>query len=226
MIRNLLKISTVFVLGFLTLFTSCNKEEAETPQFVEDFVDQTVFEMQARGNCGRFGCFEFVFPITVVFEDNFSVEVDSYEALKEALIAWKTDNPDATARPTFAFPIEVVSQDGEVISVADQTDLQELRKTCRKNFFDRHGHRGHMNRGTHCFSLAFPVNVLLPDGTTSEAADKDALKEILRSWRAANGRGSDRPSLEFPLDVTMEDGSTVTLDSKEALKDLKDTCGS
>jgi len=38
--------------------------------------------MQARGNCGKFGCFEFVFPINIVFADTFEVEVESYEELK------------------------------------------------------------------------------------------------------------------------------------------------
>lgn len=225
MIRNLLKVSSIFVLALTTFMASCTKEEAATPEFVENFTEDAIYEMQARGNCGKFGCYEFVFPLTIVFSDGTSAEVDSYETLKETIKTWKEANPEATQRPTFQFPIEVLSEEGDVISVADADELQELKRSCRRNFFDRRGPRGHMGRGTHCFTLAFPVDISFPDETTATAADHDELKALLREWRTNNRDNTERPELVFPINVTMEDGTVVTVESKEALKELKDSCG-
>lgn len=225
MFQNLLKVSAVLMIGMISVLISCNKEEVETPEFVENFTDQAVFEMQARGNCGKFGCFEFVFPIDIVFADASEAEVNSYEELRDAIMTWKEANPEESQRPTFTFPIEVVSEDGDVISVANESELMELRRACRKTFFERHHHRGHMARGTHCFSLVFPVTVSFPDGTSVPAEDHQALKNLLREWKDANRESSERPELVFPLKVQMEDETVVDVANKEALHDLKSSCG-
>src|SRR5690606_33304882 len=124
--------------------------------------------------------------------------------------------------PTFAFPIEVVSQDGEMISVDDAAELMQLRQRCRRQFGPhRPGHGG-----MHCFRLVFPLGVAFPDGTTATAAGPHELQHLLREWRRNNQGAEERPELVFPLTVKMQDGTEVQVESKEALQELKESCSS
>lgn len=222
--------TSLMMLTFMavTLFTSCEKDADLTASVVEidNFVDSTMYDIQREANCGRFGCYELVFPITIVFADETSAEVESYEALRETLYSWKQNHPDVTGRPKLAFPIEVLDEDGEIISVANIEELRALGRLCGRNFFRRNGPRGHRNRPMACFKLVFPVTIAFPDGTTADADDRKEMKTLAREWRAANGRGADHPELVFPVTVEYEDGSTAVANSREELRALKDECAS
>ena len=222
MLKNLMKLTWMFAAAVaLTLFsTSCEKDNAVNSADVENYTDVAMFELQERAGCGRRGCFEFVFPLTIVFPDATEAEVEDYESLREAIRSWKDNNPDATERPSLAFPIEVVSQDGEVISVEDSDALQELRQSCRRPFGPhRPGHGG-----KHCFKLVFPLDISFPDGTTATATDARDLKSQLREWRRTNQGSEERPELVFPIFVEMEDGTQVEVADLDALKALKESC--
>ena len=223
MISQILKKTWMLSLLILTIFTACKKDDALTTDDVENYVDEVVFDMQSEGNCGKFGCYEFVFPITIVFADGTTAEVD-YEGLREALHTYREEHPDGE-RPTLGFPLEVMTEDGEVITVANREELHTLRVQCRRDFFRNHGHRGHRFRGMFCFTLNFPLTISLPDGTTVEVADRMEMKDTLRAWKTDNPESDERPELVFPITVTMEDGTEVTVGDKDALKDLKDSCG-
>ncbi|MCB0665822.1 MAG: hypothetical protein KDC80_08380 [Saprospiraceae bacterium] len=223
MISQIAKKTWMFALMILAVFSACNKDDSLSTDDVENYVDEVVFDMQREGNCGKFGCYEFVFPITIQFEDGTTVDVEDYAGLRETLRTYREENPDG-ARPTLAYPLEVMTEEGEVITVASQEELHELRVQCRRDFFNSHGHRGHRFRGMFCFTLNFPLSVALPDGTTAEVADRMELKETLRTWKADNPDSEERPELVFPITVTMEDGTEVTVESKEALVELKESC--
>ena len=211
--------------AFSLFIVSCNKDEATTDETViENFVDETVYAMHRDGNCGKFGCFEFVFPITIQFPDGTTTSTDDFDSLKDVLREWKTSNPDAEEKPTLGFPLEVVTQDGEVLSVTDRDELYELRKECRRDYYQTRDHRRHRGKGDRCFILTFPVTVALPDGSTVEAADRQGLKTLLRDWKTNNPNSDERPELIFPITVELEDGSTQTVNSREELQDLKQTC--
>lgn len=222
MLKNLMKLTWMFAaaaaLSFL--FTACEKETATNSGDVDNYTDVTLFEMQERAGCGRRGCFEFVFPLTVAFPDGTEAEVEDYHGLREAVYNWKTNNPDATERPNLTFPIEVVSQDGEVISVEDGPALAKLRLRCRRSFGPhRPGHGGR-----HCFRLSFPIDIAFPDGTTDTADRPRELQYLLREWRRDNPDAETRPELVFPLTVKTQDGEEVTVQSKEELQELKASC--
>ena len=177
--KQLLGFSFLFALISVSLFTSCSKDEIITTdsEVIWNYTDEAMFSLQERGNLGRNGCFELVFPITIAFPDASTQEVDSYETLRDAIFAWKEANPDATDRPSFEFPVEVLSEEGEVISVADEAELRDLGRECRRNFFGQNGHRGHRHRCNPCFDLVFPLSIAFPDGTTLEVADRADMKD-------------------------------------------------
>ncbi len=206
-----------------SVFTACNKENDLASDDVENYIDSVVFDMQNQGNCGKFGCYEFVFPITVSFADGSTAEVSDYRNLRETLRTYREDNPDSS-RPILGFPLEVTTDEGEVITVSSREELHELRIQCRRDFFRKHHHKGHRFRGMFCFSLNFPLSIALPDGSTVELVDRIELKETLRTWKHENPESEERPVLVYPLTVSMEDGTEVTVESKEGLLALKDTC--
>jgi hypothetical protein len=223
MIKSMVKNSWMVALALMTMLVSCDKEESISSDSVENYVDEVVFNMQREGNCGKFGCYEFVFPITIVFADGSETEIADYPSLREALKSYREANPDSE-RPSLGFPLEVMTEEGEVLSVASAEELAALRRECRRDFFATHGHKGHRFRGMSCFKLSFPVSVVFPDSSTAEAADRMELKQLLRNWHADNPDAEERPTLQYPLTVIMEDGTTTTVDSREALMELKDSC--
>lgn len=221
MLKNILNFSFVFTLLSLTFFTSCDKDSDELTEEIttEAFTSTAMSAIQRDASTGPDGCFEFVFPVTLEFADGTTQSLNDYDELKAAILAWKEANPDATERPNLVFPLEVISQDGEVLSVTERAELRALKRACGK------GNKGHGKCKNPCFTLVFPISISFPDGTTAEAADRMALKTLVREWKEANPNATERPAFVFPIEVEMKaDGSIVEAADKEALKVLKESC--
>ncbi|AEE50604.1 hypothetical protein [Haliscomenobacter hydrossis] len=213
-----------FILAMIGL-ASCDKSSLDVTS--EDYFTLGAMDSLHRdGGCGRGSCFEFVYPISIKFADGTTAEVTSNENMRETIRTWKENNPSATERPTLVFPLEVLAKDGTVSSVASEEEFKTLLATCPPKRGKGHG-RGHKpgDRGQNCFTLAFPVNVQLPDSTVVAAADRDALHTILHTWKKNNPTSRVRPTLVFPIKVTLTDGTEKTVASKEELTALKDSCG-
>ncbi len=219
MINRIFKISFVFALAiFSTLLTSCDKESILSEETVQNFVNESVEAVERSGNVGRTGCYEFVFPISITFPDGSSNALEDYETLRSTIKAWKEANPEAEEKPSLAFPLDVVSQEGELITVNSADELKELKRGCRRN-----GKKDH-KRGDRCFKLVFPVSIAFPDGTTTEFADRMTMKAAIRTWKSENPDAEERPMLAFPLDIELEDGTTLTIADAEALMAQKESC--
>ena len=215
--KNLWKLNHLFIASLFLILFSCSDESnnLETP---DEFAETAALEIEIRSSTGAKGCFELVYPITILFEDGSSAEVNSREELKETVKAWKEANPDATERPTLDFPIEVMTQDGEMVSVDSREDLFALRKECRENF------EGHSGAHGPCFKVVYPISVSFPDGEVVSFDDRKALKMALREWKQANPDATERPSLVFPITVVDKEGNEIVVNSKEELKALKEDC--
>ncbi|MCB0608367.1 MAG: hypothetical protein H6562_16585 [Lewinellaceae bacterium] len=232
MLKRLFNYALLLSLPFSAFFVGCQKDTSTTSTDVTDYVDETVYRLQGEGNLGRFGCYELVFPVSIQFPDSTVSEVGDYDALIEAVKAWKEANPDVHAMPAFVFPIDLLNEDGEVITVNSKEELKALAMACGGNYFGhhpghggQHGSHGHSGNCTPCFEINFPVTVEFPDGTTAEAADQQALKTLAHDWHEANPGVQGRPEIVFPIDVTMTaDDSVVTVNSKEELKTLRESC--
>ncbi|MBN8679450.1 MAG: hypothetical protein J0M29_14570 [Chitinophagales bacterium] len=172
----------------------------------------------------EYGCYELVFPVSIVLPDSSTVEVSSYEEMKQALRNYFQANGGGGhqghhggPRPHlgFVFPISVLSQDGEIITVNNVDELRALREECGGGTFGHHGHQGHGQHGLTCFEIVFPITIEFPDGTTAEAADRQALHQLIRTWKQNNPGVQGRPKMVFPITVKMdEDGSVVTVNSR------------
>lgn len=224
----LLKIQFLCLLMIGMMVTSCtDNNESIDDATAEAYAEETVFRTQESVNMGRFGCYELVFPITLNFSDATTKEIASYEELRAAVKEWRKANPRVKTRPSIAFPYEVITAEGEVITVDDAIEQRELRQACGKDFFGNNGPKGHNNRPKLCFKINFPFSVTLPDNTVitlNSREDRKVLRDAVRAYREANPGVRFRPLLVYPINVTMEDGTVVTVNSKEELKALKDSC--
>ena len=213
------------VLAATAIFFACNKSDQITE---EEALDSALYSIQERGGMGRLGCFELVFPVTLFLPDGTTAEVGSYDEMKQTLRAFFATNGHIGGgdRPhlTFVFPISVVSQDGDLISVNSQDELLALRADCRGRFGDQ-GPQGHSRRWLSCFEIVFPITIEFPDGTIAQADDRQELHQLIRTWRHDNPGVPGRPKMVFPITVKMtEDGTLVTVDNRQELHDLKESC--
>ena len=219
----------IFLLATIALFfTACQKDDATAALTTEEYVDQALFLIQEEGNIGPFGCYELVFPVTLEMPDGTTITAAEYDELAEALRGWHEANPrlrHRDHRPQFVFPIEVFTEEGELVSVEDRADLKRLREACGSDEFGRRDRRGHRGNCEPCFHLVFPINIQFPDDTTTEVADRQELKQTIRQWRADNPGVDERPQIVFPINVEMnETGEIVTVNNREELKELRESC--
>ena len=221
-----IKFQWLFILVLGMFMASCSDNASDTVD-ADEYAEEVVFRTQEATNLGKFGCYELVFPITVSFSDASTVEIDSYESFKQAIKDWRTANPDVKTKPTVVFPYEIITKEGEIVSVEDEVQQKELKIACAKDYFKQNGPKGHDGKGKLCFRPAFPYSVALPDGTVITLTSKDdhkALKTAIREWKKNNPGSKERPQVVFPFTVEMEDGTLVTVNNQEELIALKESC--
>lgn len=217
--RSFIKSLGVFALmAFAAFFTSCDKEE-ESFTSVENFVLNSVTDIEDQCGAGRGRCFELVFPITIEFSDGTTAEAGSYIELRQAIRTWYHENggrPTKADHPTLVLPIQVINEAGEIITVETLAQLKELREEC--------GPRPGGPHGEPCFTLNFPVTISFADSSQVEVNSREEFKDAVLAWKEANPDQHARPHLVFPLSVTMTDGTVVQVESPLALRELKREC--
>src|SRR5688500_14300176 len=212
----------VIALAAVGFFTSCEKEE--TAAGVEDYVLQSMYEIEERSGTGMRGCYELVFPVTVQFADSTTLEVFSYEELKQAIRNWfeSTDErPRPHTRPHLVFPYEVLNEDGEVITITNFQELQDLRRACLAAVYGDN-HNGHFGKDRPCFKPVFPITLEFPDGTLVTVTTPREMQQAIREWKQANPDSNARPVFVFPITVQLRDGTEVIVNSAEELQALKE----
>lgn len=217
--KNLFQILSLVFAGLLV--SSCTKEELNI-QDVQNYTDQAMFEIQKEANVGTKGCFEFVWPISVQFEDGTVTEFEDFQSMREGIKEWKAANPEATTRPQLVFPIEIIGPDGTIYTLESKEELKVVINRCKKAYWNR-DFRGHFNNA--CFKVVLPVTLALPNGNTFTFETRTELKLALREWKSNNPDADEHPTLAFPINVLIKDlGETVVVDSAEDLQRLKETC--
>ena len=209
---------SLFLVAVLFSFFAIGCQKEDNVSDVENYTNGVVDELQERAACGMARCYELVFPLSIVFPDNTTAVIDSMGAMKAAVRAWRTANPDVKGKTEFVFPITVIEEDGTIITVDDNAGLREIAKECRREI--KGGGHG---RGEHCFKIQFPFSVQKADGTIvviESASDLPKPGQHMGGMPTADVR----PALVFPITVTLKDGTSQVVNSKEELIALKDSC--
>ncbi len=230
------------LLGVSILIVACKKTTTETNEaLVTEATDEALYAVQERGGIGKLGCYELIFPVTIELPDATTAVVNDYQEMKNVIRAWYTANgtgggsgtfPHGGNRFQFVYPISVLNDSGDVITVNNKQELHDLRADCPGGFSGHggghHGHGGgHHGHGNHlrCFDFVFPVTISFPDGTTASAASGSEMRQLISDWRKNNPGVQGRPQLVFPVTVRMvADSSLVVVNNKMELRQLKKDC--
>ena len=121
-------------------------------------------------------------------------------------------------RPTYNFPLEMISEEGNVITINSNQQLIRARRACIRQFRPHHG------RGEICFRLVYPLTLVFPDGATQEVAGPRAMQFAVRQWRANNPDAEERPGFQFPISVTLVNGDVIEVADSAELQALRDSC--
>ncbi len=228
MLTNYLKFMS-FILGLSLILASCTQDDINELNPVDSSAflstneetymglsadEELIVDAQATLAGHRKACFQPVFPVTLVYPDGSTLEVQDGAELKEAVIEFKQTSGDRSAKLEIQFPHDVELEDGSIVTVESRDDIKELLQDCRRSIAQE----------KRCFTLVFPVTLVYPDGTTEEFQDFDSLKEALKAWKEANPDADERPQLQYPLDVTDQDGNVITLETAEDKKELLESC--
>jgi len=223
----------------LIILPACNTEDlsADAVGDLDALTDESTYALEQRGNLGKHGCYDLIFPLSIVFSDGSKVEVTSQDSLRNAIRAWhQAHDAMKKEKPDFVYPIQVMAEDGSIIDVADKAALSALREACHKTYLDSVCRRDSLHHGgfprhdTLCFTLVFPVQVTKADGTVITITSLDDLKVQTRDeHKKGRGHGikhglTNQLQLVFPVTVKKSDGSTITILSKEELKALREGC--
>lgn len=219
--KTLIQFISVFVIALLTI-TSCTKEDVNVVD-VENYTNEAMFEIDKESNTGHKGCFEFVWPLEIVFPDETTAEFEDYQSLREGIKRWKEANPDVDGRPQLSFPLEIMGPNGGVYTIESKAQLKHIVKRCIKAYWDNCNPRHHFNR--ECFRVVLPVNIKFPSGQIIEFETRIGLKSALRAWKAENPDAEEHPELAFPVNVLIkETGEKVEIATVADLRRLKETC--
>ena len=197
MLSRILKFNALFLLALSFVFFSCEKDSLTTTEnLVNESEELLAFhgydnDHGQRGPRHRFNdrCFDLNYPVTIAYPDGNTAEASDMAALRDLLMEWRENNPDATERPTLVFPVDVTLEDGTVVTVEDHEVLRALASDCE-------GPERPLLRN--CFDLVFPVTVSYPDGTATEYEDAEALRTAIAEWIEANPDATDRPHFCIP----------------------------
>lgn len=239
MYRKFIKPLGLFVvLALAGMYTACQQEDSVAT--VDNFTLQATAAIETGCGAGMAGCYELVFPVTLQFSDSTTVEVADFKAMKQAIHDWYVANggrPTPDNRPTLVFPIQLINQAGEIITVETPEALQELVALCRPVLGGPHGggpggpHGGGPHGGGHnggglgpCFTLVFPVTVSFPDSTVVTVTTPEELRQVTMDWNKNNPGQHAHPEFVFPLTVTLRDGTQVVVNTKEELQAIKEDC--
>lgn len=208
---------------FSSFITSCQKEDSAAD--VENYVLQSVYEIEERSGSGMAGCYELVFPVTLEFPDGTTAEVLDYAELKQAIRAWvmANDRPRPHIRPHLLLPFDVINEDGEIITVGTHDELIALRRACITDVFGPN-HPGHLGKDRPCFRPVFPLTLEFPDGSQVSVLSPRELHMAIRTWKAAHPDSNERPQFVFPITVQLRDGTQVVVNTPEELRALKHEC--
>lgn len=190
-------IQLVIVL-FLVLCSSCVNDDSFFPD--ENTVDivtsasvVTVLNNFASENfvSENEQCFKFVYPITLGYNTDATIRVDSYDGLVD-LIASQGANFNITG---LQFPIQIVYRENDAaVTITDETSFVEVLRACEFNTvrdeFDQFFNR--------CFKFQYPVVLLDTNQNEINITSDEEFQVFYQSQGLAY-----QPDFKFPVTIVL-----------------------
>ncbi len=172
------------------LAEDCEEEEDDDDfeEFVEDIEE----------------CFEFVFPLDLLSEDNATFTANDQEEL-ETLVEDEEIN-------SFVYPIQLIDKDGQTIDAATKDELIELAEDCE----EEEDFNEFIENLEDCYSLIYPVDLKAISNETFTANDQEEFDQLLDD--------EEIKSFVFPIQLLDEDNVIIDVNNQGELNQLENDC--
>ena len=153
-------------------------------------------------------CFAIVFPIEINFADGSMLSITSGQELETAIDNWFAAQGENAEEPTLTYPVSVILN-GESIEtlIQNEDELDDLLDACEDDY-----------DLADCFTVTYPVQGTLADGTTLTVNNDEELLVVLDSFDLED------LTLVYPINLTLDDGSSLVLQSDDDLEDALVEC--
>lgn len=198
---------TILLLSIFCIATSCN----DSLSFEDDKALKS--ELKEGDLMSKKECFEFEFPIGLVFPDDNIESVESEEQFYSVLKEWYESNPKEKEKPSLQYPVQLNFKKEISKTISNEKEMLEVKKYC-----DIKGDK------KECFTLIYPLSYEMPDESVISGDDKDELNSAMKAWYEANPDSKEKPRLVYPVDVKFEDGSIKTIGDEDEMIVLKKDC--
>tara|TARA_Y100000588_G_scaffold374653_1_gene449997 strand:+ start:102 stop:857 length:756 start_codon:yes stop_codon:yes gene_type:complete len=159
------------------------------------------------GEKGKKNCFELVYPVSFIMPDGSNITISDAEDW-EAIKVWYENNPNLEERPIIQYPVDIIYEDDDIITVNDENEMIVAKNSC-----------------IYCFELVYPVTFIMPDASTIIVEnDNEEGWEELKNWYEDNSNSEERPTLQYPVDIILEDGSQDSINSDSEMETIKENC--
>lgn len=207
---------SVLVLLMTIIFTSCG-DDLHVIEPDANNQNVNIFSLIDEEEDNNFTidmlCFEFVYPIIAINPDGTNATINDEIALQTFI----QTAIDTEVYPTLNFPIQVINDDNETITIGDDEALCDLAFEC----FDDCD----CAEDEECFEINFPVTIILPDSSTVTVNDWEELETSLDNYYNINPNNDGEISFVFPITVTILDDNTIlTVNNDDDLEVLFEEC--
>ena len=149
-------------------------------------------------------CFNFVFPLTLSYNDGTVITVATYDGLIEIL----TNETETLFIVGIAFPFQV-QEEGAITTIDDEAEFYALIQSC--GFSPINDDVLQFS----CFQLVFPISVINSNGTTIVVHTQGEFESLLISGAVVD--------IVFPISV-IQANETILINNLYELFDLYDEC--
>lgn len=204
--KSLFKLFTAILLISLggILFTSCQEDDLTQNETTEKEIETRAQQVISTMNFNFFDhedCFTINYPVTLVFPDGSTTQVNSYTQLFKTIQGFITQGGIGGGFPEIAYPFNITLYNQSVITVLDEFHLLEIIEACHKVGPSLNVTDNIVISETDCFDYVYPLTVVFPEGTTAEVNSFKELTDLLYEWEYTNDQSDVFPTLQMPFDV-------------------------
>lgn len=155
-------------------------------------------------------CFDFVYPITLSYNDGTVVSVNSLDEIMELL---QNETSDSYLNG-IAFPFQIdYFAEGVVITVLDESDFEDLNLSCGDGYYDDED-----IVENNCFELQFPFSLINIENEIFEVADSTAFYNLLE-----NPETAEIIDFVYPINVLVS-GEIVVVNNMFEFSEILSNC--
>lgn len=197
---------------FFSLLTMIGWSSCESPNFNFD----KDFDKEFDKDYGKEECFEIVYPITYTMPDGSDISGNGEEEIWTEIKDWYENNPETEEKPTLNYPVDVIYEDGDIESIANEEAMIILKKDCDdyEKDYDKEA----------CFEFAYPVSFTMPDGAVVTGNNEEEVDNEIKDWYVANPTIEEEPALIFPVEILFEGGESQEITNEDELLEAFKEC--